>query len=161
MKLSPGFAFVEDKANVQTATEADVFLTILWVLQTARESLKIDEEKRLSSGELQQVLLSPEIFSRYDDGIIQAAFLRAALPTELDYSAHEIHSLSMADIISRAVLAYGSERGEAAMEFLLAIAIGKIQLAPDVFESLKLKLVQGMAMRLPWIEQLFDQGGSL
>lgn len=84
--------------------------------------------KRLESGELQQVLLSPEVFSRFDDGVIQAAFLRAALPAELDYRAQETHSLAMGDITP----GYGQERGEAALEFVIALAIGKIRLHKDI-----------------------------
>lgn len=160
MRLSPGFAFVTGAKDVTQASAADVFLTILWVLQYARESLKIDDEKRLASAELQQVLLSPEVFARYDDGIIQSAFLRAALAMELDYSAHEAHSLSMSDIICRVVTAYGREKGEAAVEFLIALAIGKIRLTPEVFENLKGTLVTEMTERLPWIGDIFEQHES-
>lgn len=120
MNLTKGFAFVSGDNDVTVAACTDVFLTILWILQNARENAKIDQTKRLESGELQQVLLSPEIFSRYDDGIIQGAFLRAEWPTELDYSAHETHSASMADIILRVVQGHGFERGDASMEFITA-----------------------------------------
>ncbi|WP_208692677.1 hypothetical protein [Pseudomonas oryzihabitans] len=137
MKLTKGFAFVSGDNDVTVATCTDIFLTILWILQNARKGAKIDQSKRLESGELQQVLLSPEIFSRYDDGIIQGAFLRAALPTELDYSAHETHSASMADIILRVVQGHGFERGDASMEFITALAIGKIRLHKEVDERLR------------------------
>ncbi len=65
------------------------------------------------------------------------AFLRAALPTELDYSAHETYSASMADIILRVVQGYGFERGDAAMEFITSLAIGKIRLHKEVDEKLR------------------------
>ena len=109
----------------------------MWILQHARENANIKDEKRLESGELHQVLLTPEVFSRYDDGIIQGAFLRAAQPTELDYSAHETYSASMADIILRVIQGYGFERGDAAMEFIIALSIGKIRLHKEVDEKLR------------------------
>lgn len=137
MRLTKGFAFVSGDRDVTVATCVDIFLTILWVLQNARQNAKIKDAKRLESGELQQVLLSPEIFSRYDDGIIQGAFLRAASPTELDYSAHETYSASMADIILRVAQGCGYERGEAAMEFITALAIGKIRLHKEIDRKLK------------------------
>lgn len=137
MRLTKGFAFVSGTQDVTVAACVDIFLTILWILQNARENAKIKDAKRLESGELQQVLLTPEVFSRYDDGIIQGAFLRAALPTELDYSAHETYSASMADIILRVVRGYGFERGDAAMEFVTALAIGKIRLHREVDEKLR------------------------
>ncbi|MBD8605164.1 hypothetical protein IFT80_21230 [Pseudomonas sp. CFBP 8771] len=140
MMLTKGFAFVSNLKDVTVAACTDIFLTILWILQNARENAKIDDSKRLESGELQQVLLSPEVFSRYDDGIIQGAFLRAALPTELDYSTHETHSTSMADIILRVVQGHGFERGDASMEFVTALAIGKIRLHKEVDERLRIGL---------------------
>lgn len=137
MCLTKGFAFVSGTQDVTVAACADIFLTILWILQNARKNAKIKDAKRLESGELHQVLLTPEVFSRYDDGIIQGAFLRAAQPTELDYSAHETYSASMADIILRVVQGYGFERGEAAMEFIIALSIGKIRLHKEVDEKLR------------------------
>lgn len=144
MRLTKGFAFVNGKEDVTNAACVDIFLTILWVLQNARENAKIKDAKRLESGELQQVLLSPEIFSRYDDGIIQGAFLRAALPAELDYSANETYSASMADIILRIVQGHGFERGEASMEFIIALAIGKIRLHKEIDEKLRGNIIQAL-----------------
>ncbi|WLH91795.1 hypothetical protein PSH87_07320 [Pseudomonas sp. FP453] len=74
LRLTKGFAFVSGNEDVTVATCPDIFLTILWILQNARQNAKIKDAKRLESGELQQVLLTPEVFSRYDDGIIQGAF---------------------------------------------------------------------------------------
>lgn len=157
MKLTKGFAFVSGDKDVTVAACTDIFLTILWILQNARESAKIADSKRLESGELQQVLLSPEIFSRYDDGIIQGAFLRAALPTELDYSAHETHSASMADIILRVVQGHGFERGDASMEFITALAIGKIRLHKEVEEKLRNSIKQALVAKVGNIDLLLGE----
>ncbi|HCP28711.1 hypothetical protein [Pseudomonas fulva] len=156
MTLSRGFAFVDGKKNVTGASSTDIYLTILWILQNARYSDKVQSAKRLESGELQQVLLSPEVFSRFDDGVIQAAFLRAALPTELDYRAHETHSLSMADIIQRVAAGYGQERGEAAMEFVMALAIDKIRLHKDVDSRLRENLIDTLSPHVPEVPYMLD-----
>ncbi|MBD8682380.1 hypothetical protein [Pseudomonas sp. CFBP 13719] len=157
MKLTKGFAFVSGDNDVTVAACTDIFLTIVWILQNARKGAKIDQSKRLESGELQQVLLSPEIFSRYDDGIIQGAFLRAALPTELDYSAHETHSASMADIILRVVQGHGFERGDASMEFITALAIGKIRLHKEVDEKLRRNIRLALPGHTDAIKILFGE----
>lgn len=157
MKLTKGFAFVSGANDVTVAACTDIFLTIVWILQNARKGAKIDQSKRLESGELQQVLLSPEIFSRYDDGIIQGAFLRAALPTELDYSAHETHSASMADIILRVVQGHGFERGDASMEFITALAIGKIRLHKEVDEKLRRNIRLALPGHTDVIKILFGE----
>ena len=156
MKLTDGFAFVNGKEDVKKASTVDIFLTILWILQNAREGAKIKDAKRLESGELQQVLLSPDVFSRYDDGIIQSAFLRAALPTELDYSAHEIYSAAMADIILRVAKGYSYERGEAAMEFIIALAIEKIRLHKEVDKKLRATLKATLGTKIADLSLLLD-----
>lgn len=161
MKLTKGFAFVSGDNDVTVATCTDIFLTILWILQNARESAKIADSKRLESGELQQVLLSPEIFSRYDDGIIQGAFLRAALPTELDYCAHETHSASMADIILRVVQGHGFERGDASMEFITALAIGKIRLHKEVEDKLRNDIKQALQGRVDHVDLLLGEASPI
>lgn len=161
MKLTRGFAFVDGKPNdgksdVTDATSTDVFLAILWILQNARHGEKVANAKRLVSGELQQVLLSPEVFSRFDDGVIQTAFLHAALPTELDYRADETQSLAMSDIIYRLAAGYGHERGEAAMEFVMALAIEKIRLHKKEDNQLRKRLIDVLSDHVPEIGYLLD-----
>ncbi|WP_104698711.1 hypothetical protein [Pseudomonas syringae group genomosp. 3] len=160
MALTRGFAFVDGKpdgkTDVTVATSTDIFLTILWILQNARYSEKVANAKRLESGELQQVLLSPEVFSRFDDGIIQASFLHAALPTELDYRADEAQSLAMSDIIYRLAAGYGHERGEAAMEFVIALAIEKIRLHKKEDTRLRRRLIETLESEIPEIAYLLD-----
>lgn len=156
MKLTDGFAFVNGKEDVKKASTVDIFLTILWILQNAREGAKIKDAKRLESGELQQVLLTPDVFSRYDDGIIQSAFLRAALPTELDYSAHETYSAAMADIILRVAKGYSFERGEAALEFIVALAIEKVRLHKEVDKKLRASLKEELGTRIADLSLLLD-----
>ncbi|MEN5033852.1 hypothetical protein [Pseudomonas sp. TWI929] len=160
MGLARGFAFVDGKpdgkTDVTVATSTDIFLTILWILQNARYGEKVANAKRLESGELQQVLLSPEVFSRFDDGVIQAAFLHAALPTELDYRADETQSLAMSDIIYRLAAGYGYERGEAAMEFVMALAIEKIRLHKTEDARLRQRLIKVLEHKIPEIVDLLD-----
>jgi hypothetical protein len=161
MKLTRGFAFVDGKpgdgkTSLTVASSTDVFLAILWILQNARYGEKIANTKRLEPGELQQVLLSPEVFSRFDDGVIQSAFLHAALPTELDYRADEAQSLAMSDIIYRLAAGYGHERGEAAMEFVMALAIEKIRLHRKEDNQLRLRLIEVLSDRIPEVRYLLD-----
>ena len=157
MKITKGFAFVNDKTDVTSSTSVEIFLTINWVLQNARQSAKVEEGKKLASIELQQVLLSPEVFSRYDDGVIQAAFLRAAHPAEMDYREHEGYSMAMSDIIKRIVRGYGSSRGEAALEFIVALCIGKIALHSNVASKLNEFICIHMESHLKGINTLFTK----
>ncbi|MNJ55499.1 hypothetical protein D3C77_509930 [compost metagenome] len=155
MAITKGFAFVDDRTDVTSSSSVDIFLTINWVLQNARQSARLEDGKKLISVKLQQVLLSPEVFSRYDDGVIQAAFLRAAHPAELDYSEHEDYSLAMADIIRRIVTAYGTNRGEAAMEFVIALGINKIKIHKKVYPKIVQHIKTSLDKTLPGIDKIF------
>lgn len=62
----------------------------------------------------------------------------------------------MADIIQRVAAGYGQERGEAAMEFAMALAIGKIRLHRDVDSRLRARLIELLSPHVPEIIYLLD-----
>jgi hypothetical protein len=76
-------------------------------------------------------LLSPSNFNRFNDGIIQASIIRSAKEEELNYKLNNISSKEMTDIISTIIKYYEQEQGEAVLEFLFALAVGKIRLRKD------------------------------
>ena len=86
--------------------------------------------RRLVSNEHQRTLLHPSTFSLFSDGVPQASLLRACLPSELDYEIKptveaEVMGL-LQDIFSNAHEA----GGEAATEFLFALALKRMRLSP-------------------------------
>jgi hypothetical protein len=62
----------------------------------------------------------------------------------------------MADIILRVAQGYGYERGDAAMEFIIALAINKIRLHKEVDEKLRAVLKQTLVASVPDIVLLLD-----
>ncbi|MOA66949.1 hypothetical protein D3C78_1939040 [compost metagenome] len=62
----------------------------------------------------------------------------------------------MADIIQRVSDGYGYERGEAAMEFIIALAIGKIRLHKEVDQKLRTSLKQTLGARIADLSLLLD-----
>jgi hypothetical protein len=62
--------------------------------------------------------------------------MRAALPTELDYSTSEKESAEMTQILEVIISHYDDEIGEAAREFVLALATRKLQLRTADLQSL-------------------------
>jgi hypothetical protein len=101
------------------------------MLQHARESTKIEPIHRLASDAFQQVVLDPENFARYNDGVIQGALLRAARPSELDYSSEPESSRYMFDLVCKILIQHDQPQGEAAPEFALAIRCGVLKFAPE------------------------------
>jgi hypothetical protein len=132
--LREGFAFW--KFKYKNAPSATVYLTIASVLQRARENNDLSAQDRLYSDEYQSAILSPECFSRFNDGIIQSSILRAARPSELDYSISPDASLQMRMILIKIIKSAKSKFGEALPEFIISLAIGHLRLLHEDLEEI-------------------------
>lgn len=134
--LRPDFAYWSFKYDDRQSTTPAVLLTIAAILQRARESTEVGHANRLESDAFQQVVLDPENFARYNDGVIQGALLRAALPAELDYSSEREASRYMFDLVSKIIIQHEQPQGEAAPEFALAWKTGALKLSKEHHEAL-------------------------
>lgn len=110
-----------------SAYQAEVLGTIGTVLQNARTSELRSTGQQLRSPLLVHVALDPENFARFNEGIIQAALLRAALPSELDYRGDAQASSYMATLLGR-VAAKFDQPQMATLEFLNALATRRMRL---------------------------------
>lgn len=126
LKLQQGFAFWP--RVFAGNSQADVFYTISAVMQELRTAPAAAGDQALRTNWLQQTLLSPENFGRFNDGIIQASILRGARAAELDYRDDPAVSAEAARIVRRILEASDRARGEAAVEFLIAIATRKLRM---------------------------------
>ncbi|HEY5942709.1 MAG TPA: hypothetical protein VIT89_07610 [Solirubrobacterales bacterium] len=131
LALRDGFVFWRSlpKAAFKAGTQADVYVTMLAVLHRLRSAEP--DGSALVQHEHNRTVLSPANFARFNDGVIQAALLRAARPGELDYSHEAILSAQMQGLVRRAIEHMGEDEGEAAVEFLLAFAGEQFKLTPD------------------------------
>lgn len=120
-----------DPGYAEGPHQSAVLATIAVLLQRARESSTISESNRLHAPRPTHVTLDPENFARFDDGIIQAAILRAALPSELDYRSDHAASAHLRSYLIRCTSYIGTSRAEGVLEFLLALTTGKLQLTED------------------------------
>jgi hypothetical protein len=127
--LSSGFALWSGSDKIfGRHLGAAVLLTMATVLEATRSASGKTLATTLRKSQFQQALLDPENFTRYNDGVIQAAMLRAAYPSELDYRSHTGASNDMARLITKWVQFARHPIGDAAPEFLLALATGKLRL---------------------------------
>ncbi len=81
-------------------------------------------------------MLHPENFTRFNDGVLQSALLRNAYPSELDYRGDHADSDFMKAVVLRALARASEEAGEAILEFLLALALRRLQLEDEHLESI-------------------------
>lgn len=116
LKLRDNFAFYDGKKPCASFSQADVYLVIVAMLHRLRS-----EDRPLQ-------LLSPSNFDRFNDGVVQAALLRAAIPAELNFSLQEFHSDYMRDLIWYMLADPEHAHSEALPEFLLAWATGHLRL---------------------------------
>ena len=123
LALRDTFAFWNRNA-ARTVSQGDVVFTIASVL----ENLRFGSSPKLVSDPFVQRVIDPGMFGRYNDGVIQASLLRCALPHELYYASTPSLSQQMADLMKR-VFAANAPANEAGLEFLLALATGRLRLS--------------------------------
>lgn len=125
LKLRPTFAFWHQlDLDTDHATQADVY----WTIQALIHDLRCKVGKEGLDNFYHSTVISPACFDRYNDGIIQAALLRSANSTELDYSISDDFSHKMLGVIVSVVGNHQVDQGEAALEFLMALWIGTMRL---------------------------------
>lgn len=155
--LRKDFAYWESNYQAGAIHGPAVLMTVAAVLQHARESREFkNDDHRLSSDTFQQVVIDPENFARYNDGILQASILRAAHPCELDYSFDEDVSRRMTDFLIGIITHRGRERGEAALEFALALFNGRLKLSKSDLTRLRNKVGENLGSDSGYCELLRD-----
>jgi len=133
LKLRRTFAFWSDlELETDMATQADVY----WTIQSVLHDLRICSDERGLASTYHTTLISPACFDRYNDGVIQASLLRAAKPTELNYTVDVDFSRRMADVVLAVLNSCNNDQGEAALEFLIAIWTGRMQLVDEHINEL-------------------------
>lgn len=136
LKLRRTFAFWSDlgfdDARLSQTTQADVY----WTIQCVLHDLRTKSENGGLATAYHTTLISPANFDRYNDGVIQACLLRAAHPVELDYRVDPVFSRQMADVCMSVIRNWDNEQGEAALEFLMALWSGRLQLLDEHINEL-------------------------
>ncbi|MGH1550342.1 hypothetical protein ACRAWB_14685 [Leifsonia poae] len=128
LELRPNFAFWSFQPTPK-ASQADVFFTMTSVLHALRNSRRSASLTRDHNWNV----LDPRNFSRFNDGVIQASLLRAALPYELDYSTDAAMSHQMQAIVDASLNSADPAESSAMSEFLLALCTGTLRLEdPDL-----------------------------
>jgi hypothetical protein len=159
MRLRPDFAYWDGFYVEENDTNAAVLATVGALLQNAREGKKFTSESdRLATDAFQQVILNPENFTRYNDGAIQAALLRCARPSELDYSREEGASQFMLDLLVNIFEQHNRRQGEAACEFALALYTRRLRLQERHLDDLKARIrpkLDGSTHKVRLLRMLF------
>lgn len=120
--LNKNFAFFKfTNWKPEGIQQSKVYFSILSVLHNFRI------KKNIKQTIFERHIFDPENFNRYNDGIIQASFLRAASKKELNYEI-DAKSSSLITTIIMGSIDDNSNKDTAPYEFLMAICIGKLTL---------------------------------
>lgn len=123
--------------NYRNIAQVTVYVQIAAALQRARDRHLCDdktilpEELCFANNPFIDTVIDPDTFSRFNDGVIQAAILRSALASELNYSRDRKLSSHMLNIISQIIKSRNRDGGEAVLEFILAVSLNKLRLHKD------------------------------
>ncbi|AZA82239.1 hypothetical protein C1637_09575 [Chryseobacterium lactis] len=124
LRIRQNSAFFNDNSYYQNICQSDIYFTISCILN----NMRTDKNKVLYQTSFVRNLLTPLVFNRFNDGVIQASILRAAKDEELNYSISENTSLEMLSLLLTFLKHKHEYQGEAVYEFLYALSIGKLRL---------------------------------
>lgn len=114
-----------------------VYLTIASILQGLREKPYSNTDKdSLFSYVYQHAVLAPDNFTRLTDALLQSCLWRAANIREMDYRSSTELSQEFAGILERLIEENAAGTANAALDLLMGIATGKIQLEKNVLTTL-------------------------
>ncbi|MDO8825963.1 hypothetical protein [Methylophaga sp.] len=114
-----------------------VYLTISSILQGLRERPYLENDKdSLFSYVYQHSVIAPENFTRFTDALLQSCLWRASNAREMDYRSDRVLSEEFSSILERLIDENSSGKENAAVDLLMGIATGKIQLETTVLNQL-------------------------
>lgn len=137
LAMSPGFLLWMTKTAIAgNDLGAAVLLTVAVFLESCRTAGTKESDTSLISGLFQQTLVAPANFTRFNDTAIQAALLRAAYKSELNFSSSPDMSSDMQRLILKLMQLHDAPAGEALPEFLLALAMGRLTLQKEHLQEM-------------------------
>ncbi|MFG1498405.1 hypothetical protein ABMA57_17360 [Saccharospirillum sp. HFRX-1] len=136
LELGANFAFWnKEDSDVSFKNQGTIYFTISSILQTLRTEKNKSGIAPLGKGYIIRQL-DPLIFDRFNEGVIQASFLRAARPSELNYSSDNYASEIILSLLLRMIEHPEQKESEALPEFLLALCLNKLQIEKKLLREL-------------------------
>jgi hypothetical protein len=125
--LAADFTMIPTDDGKRPVSQADVFVIVSSLLHKYRAG--VGSKPKLVCRSYERTVISPDSFQRFSDGVLQAAFLRAARGGEIGYgNCTEEVSARMLAFLSVEVGAVKHGGGQSLMEFLIALLTGNLTL---------------------------------
>lgn len=140
LEFTQDFAFWSNGYEPSEVKPESVYLTISSILQGLRERPLTDSDTdSLFNYVYQHSVLSPDNFTRFNDSLLQSCLWRAANSRELDYRSSPDLSREFITILERLIDDNSTGINNAAIDLLMGIATGRIQLSTDQLKPMLYK----------------------
>jgi hypothetical protein len=127
LRLGSDFTMIPTRDGRRHLSQADVFAVATSLFHQYRHG--VNGKARLMYKPYERTVISPESFQRFSDGVLQAAFLRAARGSEIAYgNCDEQVSTRMFAFLCDELEAAKYGRGPALMEYVISLMIGRLTL---------------------------------
>lgn len=127
LEIRKGFAFAPSyQYFTSRSTQSEIYFIISCIINELRIQGRLDQSEYVRN------VLDPGNFIRYNDGIIQACFLRAATNDELRYDLNDEMGAQMKRVLGDMIIHFGDSHSEGLNEFFYAIAIKKLRLKESI-----------------------------
>lgn len=127
LRLGSDFTMVPTRDGQRHLSQADVFAIAASLFHQYRHG--VNGKPRLMYKPYERAVISPESFQRFSDGVLQAAFLRAARGSEIAFgNCEEKVSERMFVFLCDELEAAKYGRGPALMEYIVSLMIGRLTL---------------------------------
>jgi hypothetical protein len=148
LTINPDFVYLDTTKNKHLISQADIYAVVSNLLAACRNDnreillpvARGNEALIWEQSVYGQILLCPRNFKDYNDGILHAAFLRAAKSSELRYDTDETLSEEMLEIGLAEITAWSYGSGQALPELALAIATRRLSLKPKHLQEFLTKI---------------------
>ena len=159
LALRSGSVFFE--GEYRGLSDEVVYLAVATAIQRAREgAATTDPQSRFDSNPFVGSVIDPQMFSRFSDGILQGALLRCLHPSELDFSQSVALSRQVRELFVTVIRNARNVVGEAALEFMAALAADKISLREQDHEILR-KSIENAGPELAQVWKMFTIQSSI
>lgn len=148
LTIQRDFVYLDTEVGIRDISQADVFAVVSNLFAAARSGSN-DLTKRpqgvdavpLSQSVYGHILLTPEAFMTFNDGVLKASLLRAARKSDLMYEVDAGYSKRMAEILLAELAGWPAGTGDALPEMLLALATNRLRLCATDRVAIRTKAI--------------------
>lgn len=160
------FVYLDTAASTGTISQADIFAIVSNLFASARSGSNDLTKKpsgndaiTLTQSVYGNVLLTPEAFMTFNDGVLKASLLRAARKSELMYYVDPGYNTRMSEIVHAELSGWAVGTGDALPEMLLAIATNRLRLRDPERAAIRNKAIAaGLPSYLTALAQAIPHG---